>query len=214
MWVVLRQIVKVGRSHLKGCSNVSWHEIRRRRKFIPLGQQSWLSTQAVNLQKDNLVSAIKDKPALHDRIKLNPEIEDLPYMLTKEQQDLIIAGSDENIQKFNQLLLTLQTCRETGKELPDTIKLDDFSIMLNLGYSKICKHLSYLMKAQYQGKKEAEKKAANLLRREQTKKERDEHLSKLEHPWLESVSLMVPINKPQMNCFYNYNSFLASSSYF
>lgn len=204
MWI-LRQIVKIGTNQLKNYTTLSQYGIRKR-TGIALIQQNLLCTQAAKHHREKSSTTTLDKPAMNHKIKLNSVNEDVPYLLTKDQQDLITRGSAENENKLYELLVQLQTLRETGKGLPETIRIEDIDNMVGLSHSKLCRYLDYLLITQYKAQKGAQEKAAKLILNEQKRQERLERESTLEHPWLERSNIFMPLHKSLINTVYNTNA--------
>ncbi|XP_034251781.1 mitochondrial ribonuclease P protein 1 homolog [Thrips palmi] len=206
MWFALRRIVNVGANQLTSFSKLSCCCGIRSKTCASLEKQNWLSTQAPMHLQDMSNHGNQGNSTSCQKVKLNPEIDDRPYKLSKEQEEFLTQGSAENRLKLDEFLLQLQTFRETGTELPDVVKLEDLCNMLPLAYVKRLRYLTYLMKIEYKSKMQVQRKAAKQISRSQKIEKKQELESKLEHPWLEHSNLMMPIHKGQMNHFYNSNS--------
>ncbi|XP_034251502.1 mitochondrial ribonuclease P protein 1 homolog [Thrips palmi] len=186
MWVVLKQIVKLGSNQLKGYSNVYCHGLSNR-LCISRIQQNWLSSQSAG-------QAVKN-------VTLNPEIDNSPYLLTKEQEEHITQGDPELNQKLHALTLELYVKREKGGRLPETVSLDNLRIMLGLSVSRRKAFLNYLCNIE-------------VLKKEKAKEPRKERfqrpISTSEHPWLEyrvhENCLFMRFFKQDRNQLYNLNA--------
>lgn len=193
MWVALKQIVKVGSTQLKGYNNIFSYGIGSR-MHVTLMQQTFRSTQ----------------PETAKQVILNPETQDTPYILTKDQQDYIAHGVDGGIQKLNALSLELYVKREKGHKLPERISLNDLKIMLNITPSRRKSFLRHLC---------AHEKSNNARMVEQLTKERPKWIpSTSEHPWLDNRvhenCLFLRVQKQEQKKIYNSNAYNVRSPTF
>lgn len=79
-------------------------------------------------------------------VKLNPSTQEQPYTLTEEQENIITQGDLEKQLKLKELLLKLYIRHQEGTELPDSVKLESFEVMLSSGSNQLTRTLKYLLK--------------------------------------------------------------------
>lgn len=149
------------------------------------------------------------EPRPEQVVRLNPVLQEAPFVLTKEQEYLITRGDSHKERKLKELLLKLYVRRQDEhNEFPPEVRLEDLLSMIDMSQSQLTKMLRYT-RSRSSKRESAERKKAK--RKQEPVKEHD----KTEDSWMGYClfrNAMLPrISKADMNHYYNTLSSMALS---
>lgn len=132
-----------------------------------------------------------------------------PYILSKEEEEMVTNGDSEAKVKLQEVLLYLYLKKEQGEDLPKTISIREFSELLFLKEEELDNMLQLLHSHHSMRMKTEVEKTAWRQTEKKNELEKEERYRTQEHPYLhygtKENCLFTPILKKYQSCYYNYN---------